>query len=226
MAGKLNQSLKILFLPAWYPGKDKTVDGIFIREHARSAALYNKIVVLYIEKIPLDIHSGSSGFISEAVEAGIRTIRIYYRESRIPGFNYPRRLILVYRAMARLIKEGWKPDIIHAHVYTAGFIAVLMKVIFNIPVIVSEHSSEIDRAPMLQINQNGKRVPNQGVVRFTVQPGHKTYATAILFAGRIKNQIIAFAPHRKNYLSIFYYYSKKISYPDLTQKAFSTTVKL
>jgi len=145
MEDKLNNPLKILFLPAWYPEEGKTIDGTFVREHARAVSPYNQVVVLYIEKVPPDIGAGAVGFTSELMEDGIRTIRIHYRESRIPGFIYPRQIILVYRGMARLIKEGWIPDIIHAHVYAAGFTAILMKVIFRIPVIVSEHSSEFMR---------------------------------------------------------------------------------
>ena len=142
MEDKLNNRLKILFLPAWYPEKDKTVDGIFIREHARAASCYNEVVVLYIKKVSPDIVPGLPRLTSELIEDGIRTIRIYYRDSLIPGFIYPRHIISVYRGLARLSREGWIPDIIHAHVYSAGFAAVLMKIIFNIPVVISEHSSE------------------------------------------------------------------------------------
>jgi L-malate glycosyltransferase len=145
MKDKLNNRLKILFLPAWYPEKDKTVNGIFIREHARAVSLYNKVVVLYIEKLSSDVVPGSLGFTSESVEDGVRTIRIYYRESFIPGFIYPRQIISVYRGLTRLIKEGWIPDIIHAHIYSAGFTAILMKMIFKIPVVLSEHSSDFIR---------------------------------------------------------------------------------
>ncbi|HDL64507.1 MAG TPA: glycosyltransferase family 4 protein [Proteobacteria bacterium] len=146
MEDKLNKPLKILFLPAWYPEKDKTVGGIFIREHARAVSLYNKVVVLYIEKATPDTGPGPTEFRSEVVEDGIRTIRIYYRESSIPGFIYPRQIISVYRGLARLIREGWTPDIIHAHIYSAGFTAILMKMIFRIPVVLSEHSSDFMRA--------------------------------------------------------------------------------
>ena len=35
---------------------------------------------------------------------------------------------------------------IHAHIYSAGFTAILMKMIFRIPVVLSEHSSDFMRA--------------------------------------------------------------------------------
>ena len=134
--------MKILFLPAWYPEKDKTVGGIFIREHARAVSCYNEVVVLYIEKVPPDVSPGLIGLTSELVEDGIRTIRVCYRGIPLPAFICPRHIISVYRGLARLIRDGWPPDIIHAHVYSAGFSAILMKMIFNIPVVLSEHLSD------------------------------------------------------------------------------------
>ena len=38
-----------------------------------------------------------------------------------------------------LIKEGWKPDIVHAHVFRASVPAVLLKLRYGFPVVVTEH---------------------------------------------------------------------------------------
>ena len=40
---------KILWLVSWYPNKYDAFDGDFIQRHARAAALYNDIYVLYIK---------------------------------------------------------------------------------------------------------------------------------------------------------------------------------
>jgi hypothetical protein len=39
--------LRVLFVPAWYPSEVDSLAGIFIKQHAKAASLYNEIVVLY-----------------------------------------------------------------------------------------------------------------------------------------------------------------------------------
>ncbi|AHF81405.1 glycosyltransferase [Thermococcus paralvinellae] len=41
----------------------------------------------------------------------------------------------------KLLKEGWKPDIIHAHGFYAGIYAVILSKIYDIPLVVTEHWS-------------------------------------------------------------------------------------
>jgi len=45
----------------------------------------------------------------------------------------------IFTAFRKLFKEGWKPDIIHAHVYSAGVPAVILGKIYKIPVVITEH---------------------------------------------------------------------------------------
>ena len=37
----------VLWLPSWYPNKLAPFDGDFIQRHAKAAALYNDILVIY-----------------------------------------------------------------------------------------------------------------------------------------------------------------------------------
>ena len=168
--------LNILFLPAKskYLSEINPIAGIFIKEQAKAASLYNDIVVLYAYPNPV---SKPEGFwqISEDIEEGIRTIRVKYR--KIPA--YLKRLVLrngktkqplvssasnkftgapkkklrerwmmgdsllyhvsLLAAFRRLVKEGWKPDIIHAHYASAGLPAVVLGKLYGIPVIITEH---------------------------------------------------------------------------------------
>jgi len=167
--------LKILFLPAWYPREENPVEGIFIREHAKAALLYNDIVVLFAcpDSFP---QSPKLYRISQDIEDGIRTIRVrhggivsYFRrklvikEQNQSGLSYleskpaiisrklfriPIRIIKwllyywsIFAAFHRLVKEGWRPDIIHAHIFIAGVPAVILGKIYRIPVIITEHWS-------------------------------------------------------------------------------------
>ena len=163
------ERLRILFLPAWYPSEVNLVAGVFIKEHAKAASLYNDIVVLYgYSDLSPDLWKLYR--VSEDVEDGIRTIRVKY--GGLPSYvkrlvfknreevKYPASsadsnklikilkrllgipLIMVgdllyywslFATFRRLIKEGWKPDIIHAHVYSAGVPAVILGKLYRIP---------------------------------------------------------------------------------------------
>ena len=180
------QRLKVLFLPTWYPSEGNPVGGIFIKEHARAASLYNDIVVLYAYP---DLSPQPKGLyrVSEDIEGGIRTIRVryggilaYYAKRWLAAFPKPAKnqgdvgksdsksnpalsilkkplrisffiagdLIYcwsIFAAFRKLRKGGWKPDIIHAHVYTAGVPAVLLGRLYKIPVVITEHWSGFPR---------------------------------------------------------------------------------
>ncbi|MFC1965907.1 glycosyltransferase [Chloroflexota bacterium] len=47
----------------------------------------------------------------------------------------------IFTAFRRLVKEGWKPDIIHAHVFLAGVPAIILGKLYRIPVIITERYS-------------------------------------------------------------------------------------
>lgn len=173
------KDLKVLFFPAWYPSEANPVAGIFIKEHAKAASLYNDIVVLYACVDPSPQPKGLYR-ISEDIEDGIRTIRVKYggfllhlwrslkRQKQAEGVSsntaskpvsilartlaIPRVAIgdllyywSIFAAFRRLRKGGWKPDIIHAHVYSAGVFAVLLGKRYGIPVVITEHFSGFPR---------------------------------------------------------------------------------
>lgn len=47
----------------------------------------------------------------------------------------------IFNGFRKLLKDGWKPDIIHAHVFTAGVPAILLGKIYKIPVLITEHNT-------------------------------------------------------------------------------------
>jgi len=44
-------------------------------------------------------------------------------------------------AFRKLKKSGWKPDVIHAHVFTAGVPTIIVGKLYGIPVVITEHSA-------------------------------------------------------------------------------------
>ncbi len=143
--------LKILHIAGWYPSKENPVAGVFVREHVKATALYNDVVVLYSEGIDRKIH----GFykIDDNLEDGIRTLRLRHRKSPIPKTSYFIYLWGMFATFRKLLREGWRPDVIHAHVYSAGVPAVLISKRYGIPVVITEHSSEFPRRRITRINR-------------------------------------------------------------------------
>ena len=135
---------KILFLPSWYPSKEDPTNGIFIKEHAKAVSLHNEVVVLYNEGHDKNLKK-IWHIISDKKENGIRTIRIKDKKSLIPKISYFFYLWSIKQAFKKLLGQGWKPDIIHAHIYIAGVLAVLLGKKYKIPVIISEHFSWFPR---------------------------------------------------------------------------------
>ncbi len=136
---KSNKRLKVLFITTWYPSKEGSISGIFVEEHAKSAALYNDITVFVLPE-----YSSGANFpyeVFEHTDNEIRTIRIRQRPLPIPRTKYLIQVLTTLHYCIKLFKRGYKPDIIHAHIYSAGVPAVILGRIFKIPVAITEHWS-------------------------------------------------------------------------------------
>ena len=145
-----NQRIKSLFLPAWYPSVENPAAGVFIKEHAKAVSLYSDVTVLYSEKKSV---RGLYKIVSDEKEDGIRTIRTKHKRSPIPKTSDFIHLWSIFAAFKKLSKEGWRPDIIHAHVYSAGVPAVIIGKIYNIPVVITEHWTGFIRHTLKNINK-------------------------------------------------------------------------
>jgi len=132
--------LKILHIAGWYPSKKNPVAGVFVREHVKATALYNDVAVLYSEGADREIRSLYQ--IEDNIEDGIRVLRLRYRKSPIPKTTYFIYLWAMFRAFAKLLREGFRPDVIHAHIYSAGVPAVLLGMRYGIPVVITEQYTE------------------------------------------------------------------------------------
>ena len=136
--------LKILYIPAWYPNSKNPVEGIFVKEYAKAAALYNDIVVIYKESFKRDFKK-IWDISSDEYNENIREIGIVHKKFSIRVVNYLIYFWSIWYIFRKLLKEGWRPDIIHAHVYSAGIPGVILGKIYKIPVIITEHWSGFPR---------------------------------------------------------------------------------
>ncbi|MCP4424417.1 MAG: glycosyltransferase family 4 protein, partial [Chloroflexi bacterium] len=73
--------------------------------------------------------------------AGIPTHRLFFKPTKPAFISQVAYFAGVWRICRKLVNEGFRPDIIHAHSYVGGVAAVLIGKLSRIPVVVSEHSS-------------------------------------------------------------------------------------
>lgn len=228
----LKKRKKIMIIPAWYPSETNPVHGIFIKEQAKAASLYNEVLILYVYPNP-NTNVNKLYQSSESIEDGMKTIRVKYRSStkyfkkitsqiskknyesnnnalNTRNFNIISKIcnyldVLIYywgnfKAFRKLLKHGWKPDIINAHVFTAGVPAIILGKIYRIPVLISEHYSGFIKKDLRNIDKcKAKFSMNKASAILPVSKGLKV---------SIKNYNI----NNKFYI-IPNTYDKKIFYP-------------
>ncbi len=134
----------VLWLPSWYPNKLAPFDGDFIQRHAKAAALYNDILVIYgvpdeEEKLTSNVDENftRNGRLAEHI--------IYFKRSagllgRVRAFLKWNKLLR--KTIKRYVKENGKPGIVHVHVpMKAGLIARWIKRKYDVSYVVSEQSA-------------------------------------------------------------------------------------
>ena len=139
--------LKVLFITNWYPSRAEPLKAIWAREHAKSVLLHDDVVVLHCvgpeaklnELWRVEVENDD-----ELLE-GVPTWRMRYRHSPIPKATYFVYLWSIFQVFKHIVREGFRPDIIHVHVYDAGAPAVFVAKLNRIPVVVAEHFSSFPR---------------------------------------------------------------------------------
>ena len=139
--------LKVPFITNWYPSRAEPLKAIWAREHAKSVLLHDDVVVLHCvgpeaklnELWRVEVENDD-----ELLE-GVPTWRMRYRHSPIPKATYFVYLWSIFQVFKHIVREGFRPDIIHVHVYDAGAPAVFVARLNRIPVVVAEHFSSFSQ---------------------------------------------------------------------------------
>lgn len=138
--------MHVMFIPSWYNNKRNPVHGSFFKEQAEAIQENGiKVSVAYNEIWPLTqlfkIHEKIG--ISFSVEDGLRTYR-YKNFNYLPKNSkmfsiFNKRLDKLYKEIVK--KEG-KVDLIHCQSsFWAGISAAYIAKKYNIPLVITEHSS-------------------------------------------------------------------------------------
>ena len=139
--------LKVLFLTNWYPTPEEPAKAVWVREQAKAVQLYDDVRVLHGAGPDATLSTSwrSAPETNERLSEGVPTYRVWYRPSPLPHASYLLYCWSIWRSVRRLAKEGFRPDVIHVHIYDAGGPAVLLGRLSRIPVVVTEQFSSFPR---------------------------------------------------------------------------------
>lgn len=139
--------MKIIWLCSWYPHSTDNLDGDFVERHAKSLATQQKVDVIHVVQ-NVNLLKAETVRIEFREDINLRA-KIYYVPYPQTGIKKLDQVLFNRRFYAQLkqalkvyINENGKPDIIHVHVpVKMGVGAVWLKRKYNLPFVVTEHSS-------------------------------------------------------------------------------------
>lgn len=154
----MNKPIHILIIPSWYPHTTGDIGGSFFREQAHALRKAgNKVGVIYPQfrsiKDIKGIYSKPYG-IEYIDDEGLNTYK--YHHLAVPKIHSIRQVRWINYGL-KLFQEYAKnfgmPDIIHVHsLIAAGNIALEIKTKYQIPYVVTEHSTAFARG-LIQENE-------------------------------------------------------------------------
>jgi len=135
--------MRVLVVPKWYPWPERPVFGIFCQEQARALSSRHDVVVLASEA------TRAPGFLlyrlTEGQEDGLCVLRLRYRRPRLRPLAMACQIAGMLAALRRLRRQGWRPDVVHAHVYSAGLPALILGRLNRATVVITEHYTGFQR---------------------------------------------------------------------------------
>ena len=124
--------MRVLIVPKWYPWPERPVFGIFCREQAHAVSREHDVVVLASEAVRVP---GFAIFaLSDGVEDGLRTLRLRYRRPLARPAAMAAQTAGMLSALRSLRREGWAPEIVHAHTPKGGLLGITAAWLAHVPV--------------------------------------------------------------------------------------------
>jgi glycosyltransferase involved in cell wall biosynthesis len=126
---------QVLFVTEHYPTPDQPATAVFVREHARAAALHADVTVIHLRR--------ERGRTVPSVERGDGeppVWRVRYRRFG-PPLSYIAFLVGALRALRSARRDGFRPDVIHAHSHLSALPALVIGLLNRKPVVYTEHWS-------------------------------------------------------------------------------------
>ena len=136
------KKLKVLFISSWFPNKENTTLGNFVKKHAEAVSLYANVSVLHV-----CFHSSADAKKEYVVESHNNLdVHVIYLKKIKTNFLFVSsilkfcKILTAYHFGFKQIYKNTKPAIIHANVLIPiGLIAYYFKLTKKIPYIITEH---------------------------------------------------------------------------------------
>lgn len=135
--------MKVFVISKGMPTEKYPLNGIFEFDQAKALAKVGHDVVMLVIDFRSRTYKRDYGWFSYEKDG----VKVF--ELSLPLGIYRRALpflqCLLVRLYEKAVKSFGKPDIIHAHFYSIAAIASILKRKFKIPLVVTEHSSKLNR---------------------------------------------------------------------------------
>lgn len=138
---RANQEKYILHLPRWYPNTNDPQNGSFVRNHIQAISGQVKSVALYITTI--DDNGDDCRVISFEKDNFSEHIVLIPKTPKTPRLlTRFRRIPAMIMGLKAVRKAFGRPALVHVHVLLyPGLVALMLKLFYRIPYIISEHWS-------------------------------------------------------------------------------------
>lgn len=126
----------ILFLAAWYPDERDPMFGLFVKKHAETLVKQYKVSVLHVTYY----NDKPNGIFTNVINSiNVTTVNIRYQLKLLKWIAF---LIASHKAFNYICKKEGQPTVNHVHILTRmGLLAVIIKMRFKIPFVITEHWS-------------------------------------------------------------------------------------
>lgn len=144
--------MKILFISSWFPNKLEPTNGNFVQRHAEAVALKHEVEILHTIG---DFNQKETFVFDDKIINGIRTLVVYYKNSKNPLQNFLRRM----KAYKMGFSKMQKPELVHGNVLHNNMLfAVYLKKKYKIPFVISEHWTALQEENLAKTSANIKRI--------------------------------------------------------------------
>lgn len=150
--------MKVAIISRGMPTQKDPLNGIFEFDQAKALAkngIEVAFVVIDFRAFSYKRHFGLFKYEREGVHVFELSLPLNVYRRAIPLLQ--RLLLIPFRAM---LKSFGKPDVVHAHFYSIAAIASILKKKYDIPFVITEHSSKLNK-PAEQISDLDKRIATQ-----------------------------------------------------------------
>ena len=171
--------MKVFVISKGMPTEKYPLNGIFEFDQAKALAQVGVDVAILVIDFRSRSYKRKYGWFSYKKEG----VKVY--ELSLPLGVYRRALPLLQHLLVKLYKKAVKtfgePDVIHAHFYSIAAIAAILKKKFDVPFVVTEHSSKLNKK-LLGISKLDQKLAKKAYLN-----ADKVVAVSNALADNLKN---------------------------------------